>query len=88
MSSKRSSNNDAPKGQKGATTTAWAPTTQDKTECQRCGGHVSAAWRRAAGDDNDTVFGCPNCYSDRELAHGAAKEGCDGERSYSQGGLR
>jgi hypothetical protein len=70
------------------TTTAWTPTDDDvsPTQCQRCEAHVSAEYRRCRGDDDGRVYGCPNCYSTADLKNGAAREGSDGERSYTRGG--
>lgn len=38
--------------------------------CASCGAHVSPAFVRVFGDNQNVVHGCPRCGTRRERAHG------------------
>ena len=37
------------------------------TSCENCGRQVSPRYARVFGDNDDRIFGCPNCMSSSEL---------------------
>lgn len=39
----------------------------EPNRCRRCGSHVSSTFRRTFGDETETVYGCPQCATYREL---------------------
>lgn len=40
--------------------------------CQGCGAHVTARFRRQAGDENGNVHACPACVTGTDLVGGVA----------------
>ncbi|MFB6120544.1 MAG: hypothetical protein ABEJ68_05440 [Halobacteriaceae archaeon] len=42
------------------------------TDCNRCGAFVTARFARVFGDNDDEVWGCPNCSTLAELGDASA----------------
>jgi hypothetical protein len=50
-------------------------------ECDNCGSHVSAAFRRCFADRNGTLHACPNCETKQDIARAHQDE----PKSYALG---
>lgn len=54
---------------------AWLPGDgTPATHCQRCESHVSAGFRRVAGDEDGQVHACPQCATGAMLRNGAGAD--------------
>ena len=55
----------------------WPPVeaVDNQRQCQSCGAHVSASFRRLYGDESGTVHACPDCSTLRDLEYDALDDG-------------
>lgn len=47
--------------------------------CQECGSRVSPHWRKVFGNNEDEVYGCPDCTTSSERRCGHTRAGSDSE---------
>lgn len=51
----------------------------EKNRCQECGARVSPHWRRVFGNNEDEVYGCPQCTNSVERRCGHTRAAKDSE---------
>lgn len=54
-------------------------TASEKNRCQECGANVTPRWRKVFGNNENEVYGCPDCTNSVERRNGHTRAAFDGE---------